>query len=772
MIRRLPLRLLLTLPYIALLLLLAAVVGWLSYRSADTAIDDMAAKLHVSSGERIQEASAAYLTNWQYVVAAATAPEPSVGPVTLPPIERALWPASGLSSVRPSYVFFSAPDGRFVGVQRPVRGSALLKLRDEPGSQPRQLFELRRPADRAQRLGAEAESYDALQRPWYAAAVASTDEVWSPVYMDFSSGLPMITLTLAQRSEAGALLGVYGADVPLAQIETFLRSLEIAKQGLAYIVSRDGRIIASSLQGAGAVARAELPRAAASANPLLVASFLAIEERPPADGQATLIDTPQGRMLVSVAPLRYLADLDWRVVVALPQSVLTAGINRNALRTALLAGLAALAALALGVLILRSLAGEIGVLTRAAEQLSAEQTPAPLATQRRDELGRLSDAFDRMAQRLNTSTQVIRLRNQDLSRTLDELKAEEAARAEAETSLRRVADAMTEGFFVVDPRWRITFANQVTTHYTSQPAASFEGKDLWQAFPQVVGGELETALRAAAASGEPRVFETFRPQRGIWLEVRLFPSPIGMAVFFSDVTQRRQARETLAERQRELQRLAGELLTVQSEERRSIARELHDEMGQQLAALRINLQVLLANCTEPALHQRLEDSLAIVQSTIAQVRSRALDLHPAILDDLGLVAALQWLCERQTQRAGVPIQLIDGEALPTLPPAVALACFRIAQEAIANALNHGHPAHIDVVLAVEDGMLELLVADDGSGFVPLDGAHTSLGLVGMRERAQQLGGELLLQSQHNAGTRVQVRIPLTGHEQDQGASRR
>jgi signal transduction histidine kinase len=243
-------------------------------------------------------------------------------------------------------------------------------------------------------------------------------------------------------------------------------------------------------------------------------------------------------------------------------------------------------------------------------------------------------------------------------------------------------------------------------------------------------------------------------------------------VFFSDVTRRRQALQLALALGQRLARLAGELLTVQSEERRSIARELHDEMGQQLAALRINLQVLMANCTEPAMHQRLEDSLAIVQSTIAQVRSRALDLHPAILDDLGLVAALQWLCERQTQRSGVPIQLIDGKALPALPPAVALACFRITQEAIANALNHGHPAHIDVVLAVEDGMLELLVADDGSGFVPLDGAHTSLGLVGMRERAKQLGGELVLQSQHNAGTRVQVRIPMTGHEQDQGASRR
>jgi PAS domain S-box-containing protein len=771
-IRRLPLRLLLTLPYVALLLLLAAVVGWLSYRSADTAIDDMAAKLHVSSGERIQEAAAAYLTNWQYVVAAATAPEPSTGPVTLPPIERALWMASGLSSVRPSYVYFAAPDGRFIGVQRPTDGPALLKLREQAGSAPRRLFHLPQPADRTQFVGAEQESYDALQRPWYAAAITSPGEAWSPVYMDFSTGLPMITLTLAQRSEAGALLGVYGADVPLAQVETFLRGLEIAKQGLAYIVSRDGRIIASSLPSNGPAALAELPRAVASASPLLVASFLAIDREPPVDGRATLIETPQGKVMVSVAPLRYLKGLDWRVVVALPQSVLTAGIDRNALRTAVLAGLAALAALLLGTLILRSLAGEITALTRAAEQLSAEQVPAPLATQRRDELGRLSNAFDHMALRLNLSTQVIRARNEDLSRTLDDLRAQQAARGQAESSLRRVADAMTEGFFVIDPQWRISFANQVTERFTGQPAAGYVGRLLWEAFPQIVGSDLENALRQAAASGQPLVIETYREQHGVWIEVRLFPSASGIAIFFSDVTQRRRAREALAERQRELHRLAGQLLTAQSEERRTIARELHDELGQQLAALRINLQVLAAQQGDEATRQRLEDSLSIVQRTIEQVRSRALDLHPAILDDLGLAAALQWLCERQSQRAGVPIRLHEVGPLPAVPPAAALACFRIAQEAINNALRHGEPANVDLTLSFADGALELQVRDDGSGFVPLEGAHTSLGLVGMRERAEQLGGRLTVQSAHNRGTRVQVRIPITGHEQDQSPPRR
>jgi signal transduction histidine kinase len=648
MIKRLPLRLLLTLPYVVLLLLLAGTVGWLSYRSADVAIDEMATKLHASTGQRIQEATAAYLTNWQYVVAAATAPEPGSGAVTLPPIERALWMASGLSNVRPSYVFFAAPDGRFVGVERDGKdGPALLKLREQAGAAPRRLYSIRHPADRKVALDPEQRGYVALERPWYVSAVKTTEEVWSPVYLDYSTRLPMITLTLAQRSDAGELLGVYGADVPLAQIGAFLRRIEIAKEGLAYIVSGTGRIIGSSLADPNPTTThqgEELPLAAQSTDAMLRASYRAIDRLPVGGDHATLIDTELGAMLVSASPLRHQAGLDWRVVVVLPQSVITAGIDRNARRTALLAGLAALAALIIGMLILRSLLGEIGALTGAAEQMSLQQAPAPLKTRRRDELGRLSDAFDQMVARLDASSRLLQQKNADMTMTVEQLA---------------------------------------------------------------------------------------------------------------------EQREALAQRQRQLQQLTGELLTTQAEERRAIARELHDEMGQQLAALRINLQMLRSRPQDGTATTRLDDSLAIVDQVIAQVRHRALDLHPSILDDLGLTAALQWLGERQAQRSGVVIDVLESAPLPKLPPRTGLACYRIAQEAIGNALKHAKPRHIDLTLGAADGTLELSIADDGSGFdVDTPTTGLSLGLLGMRERAEQLGGTVRVHSQHRQGTRVDVRIPI------------
>jgi signal transduction histidine kinase len=733
-LQRLPLRLQLTLPYVVLLLALAALVGWLSYHAADSAIDDMAARLHLSTSARIEESTAAYLSNWQYVLDAARGDDVR----SLPAVERRLWDASALSSVRPSYVYFAAPDGRFVGVQRADEGRAVLKLREQPGLRARELFASSQPGDRAQPQGEEPDVYVAVTRPWYETAAATRGDTWSAPYLDYSTAAPIVTLARALRDDAGTLLGVYGADVPLAQLDTFMRRLQIVQQGLAFIVTNDGRVIASSLP-ATADDPGPLHSAATHRHADVAASFRAVAGQTQRDANGgpnplRWIDTEAGTMLVSATLLAQHPSLNWWIVVAQRKDALTAGITRNAFRTALLAGLASLAALLLGTLVLRSLLGEVRALTRATEQLSADRSPAPLATRRRDELGRLSNAFDRMVARLDSTEQ----------------------------QLRGVTEAMSEGLFVVDAQWHITYANPVTETYGRKPVGDVLGRVLWEAFPSILGTDLETALRETAASREPRTLETWRELSQRWVEARMFPSPTGMAVFMTDVTQRHRSQAALAERQRELQRLAGELLTTQNEERRAIARELHDEMGQQLAALRINLQGLRAQAADDAERSRLDDSLSIVTEVIAQVRNRALDLHPSILDDLGLAAALQWMCERKAQRFGVPIVLQETSPLPPIDGRTGLACYRIAQEALLNALKHAKPQRIDVGVGVDaDGRhLHMSIADDGVGFETRATAGQSLGLIGMRERAQQLGGVLTVQSLHNRGTRVDVSIPL------------
>lgn len=771
MFAKLPLRVQLTLPYMVLLVLLAGAVGWLSYRAGSDAVGDMAKRLNGAIGERIQEATTAYLADWQYTLAAATSGADSGQERPPGTVEQELWAAGSLSSVPGNYVYFAAPDGRFVGVQRRVGGPALLKLREVPGTQPRSLFDAAMPGDRSSQAGAEANSYDATQRPWYRSALGASGNVWSPVYLDFSTKVPMTTLAHAVRTPGGRLVGVYGADVPLARLEVFLRQLDIAKQGIAYLVTREGRLIASSLPASAAgPSTNELPVAADNGDASLASSYRAIAAQLTGSGesarQATSYETPTGRMLVSAASLKARAGVDWWVVVALREDVLTTGITRNAYSTVLLACLAALAVLLVGATVLNGLARDIGALTRASEQLSTDVTPAPLRIERGDELGRLARAFNRMALRLKSSTDVVNEQNLSLAATVAELGAQIQARDVAEGRLRRVADSLTEGLVVVDRDWKITFANTLTEKYSGIAPGRALGQPLWDVFTTIRGTDVETHLRKAMTDGQPNTVEVFRERREAWLELRIFPSDLGLAMFFSDVTLRHLAGEVLTTRQQQLHQLAGELLTSQSDERRAIARELHDEFGQQLAAVRINVQMLLAQNNGAETAARLQDCLSTVKQLIEQVRDRALDLHPAILDDLGLGPALQWLCERKSQRLGIVVDFLGDAGLRGLPPEMELAGFRIAQEAILNAVKHSGANRIAVLVAATEQGLRLQVSDDGHGFDPHDSTAVrpgqSLGLVSMRERAEQLGGTLEIHSQHQKGTTVVVLIPLKG----------
>jgi signal transduction histidine kinase len=164
----------------------------------------------------------------------------------------------------------------------------------------------------------------------------------------------------------------------------------------------------------------------------------------------------------------------------------------------------------------------------------------------------------------------------------------------------------------------------------------------------------------------------------------------------------RTAEQRRAEsRQRELSR---RLLRVQEEERRALARELHDEVGQQLGAIKLNLKALANDGADvPA---RIRDGIEIVDATIAQIRDRALDLRPALLDDLGLAAALDWLCRQQAQRSGVAIAFASTP-LPLLPPDLATAVYRIAQEGITNALKHAAASRIEIEIRAADDRLDL-----------------------------------------------------------------
>ena len=217
---------------------------------------------------------------------------------------------------------------------------------------------------------------------------------------------------------------------------------------------------------------------------------------------------------------------------------------------------------------------------------------------------------------------------------------------------------------------------------------------------------------------------------------------------------------------KQMQTLSQQLIQTQETERRHIARELHDQIGQALTTIMINLQMAKRKCQDDiALTPLLEDSLSLASQTLQQARTLALDLHPSLLDDFGLTAALRWYVDQQGERSGLQVKFQAEEYDARLPEGVEITCYRIAQEAITNILRHSGASHIELELHFHEGQeLELIVRDDGAGFDTDtdDMIHKkSLGLLGMEERAILAGGQLQLLSAPGKGTEVRVLFPLS-----------
>jgi len=226
--------------------------------------------------------------------------------------------------------------------------------------------------------------------------------------------------------------------------------------------------------------------------------------------------------------------------------------------------------------------------------------------------------------------------------------------------------------------------------------------------------------------------------------------------------ERGRLAETVRAGREQLKALSRRLLTAQEEERRRLAVELHDELGQVLTAVKINLASLERLSGAAAAPAHLRDAIASVDRAMETVRDLALDLRPSVLDDLGLPAAVRWYVDRFARATHIEAHL-SIDAIPHLAPELETACFRVAQEALTNVARHAHARNVWVDLHLVAGALDLRIRDDGIGFdagVAREHAvgGASMGLLGMQERVALLGGEHELLSVPGGGTEVRVRF--------------
>jgi signal transduction histidine kinase len=234
---------------------------------------------------------------------------------------------------------------------------------------------------------------------------------------------------------------------------------------------------------------------------------------------------------------------------------------------------------------------------------------------------------------------------------------------------------------------------------------------------------------------------------------------VGVQGIVRDITERKRAQEAL-------QTFSRRLIEAQEAERQHIARELHDEIGQILTAVKINLQSIQRLAPDSAWLPPLDESVGIVDEALGRVRELSIELRPSLLDDLGLSAALRWYVDRYAQRSGIRAEVVNGfEEDGRLSRELETACFRIAQEALTNVARHAKASSVSVHLERSREKLLLTISDDGMGF-DVEGLFSNastvaaLGLRGMEERALALGGEIEIESALQKGTRIRATFPF------------
>ncbi|UVW30006.1 ATP-binding protein [Massilia sp. H6] len=352
-------------------------------------------------------------------------------------------------------------------------------------------------------------------------------------------------------------------------------------------------------------------------------------------------------------------------------------------------------------------------------------------------------------------------------------RARKLHRVARELEGRRIVHSASDAIISLDKHAVILFANPAAAHMFATSVSAMQGGALAR-FIQAPGRDARSPLDYfTAGAGRAGRRATDYAVTGIRATGQLFPiegsisviehdgEPI-CTVILRDVSERHLVQQKLSRSHDQLRQLSSALQTIREEERTHIARELHDDLGQLLASLRMDLTLLQGSATlqEPA--RRLTEGMeANLLTAIASLRRIATNLRPRALDEGGLYFALQGLRNEFVERHGIACELIADEAELRLDDSASTAIFRIVQEALTNIARHAGATGVLLELARLDGRLLLTIRDDGRGIRAEDMEKAaSLGLVGMRERVWAMHGEITIHADQPCGTRIAIILPL------------
>ena len=361
-------------------------------------------------------------------------------------------------------------------------------------------------------------------------------------------------------------------------------------------------------------------------------------------------------------------------------------------------------------------------------------------------------------------------------RDISERMRAEQALARGEARLRGIVDSAMDAIITIDERQHIMLFNKAAEAMFGCPRDEAIGAPIAWFIPERhragharhVQGFGESATASRRMGGELRIVTGLR-RDGEEFPIDASISQITESgaryytVILRDIAARVQAEEDLRRSRNELRELGAAAHRTREQEQSRIARELHDELGQALTMLQMDVVWLKDKSPGGAspVAGKLDRMEKLLKSTIAATRRIASYLRPLVLDDLGLVPALEWLVQNFTQRTGIPCDLVIDDAHLELPGTHSTAVFRVVQESLTNIAKHAQASKARVQLRCDRGALTVRIHDDGVGFATeAPRKPNSLGLLGLRERASLLSGEASITSMPGEGTTVELRLPL------------
>jgi len=351
-------------------------------------------------------------------------------------------------------------------------------------------------------------------------------------------------------------------------------------------------------------------------------------------------------------------------------------------------------------------------------------------------------------------------------------KQAEKALRESEERFRQLATASFEGILVHD-KGLFLRANDQFFKMFGHEHDELVGK---QVITLTVAPESRNLVRQHISKGSTAVYEAV----GLRKDGTKFPMEIhSMPIEFigrkariadvRDITERKKAEEELAKSRERLRNLSAHLQDVREKDKKQIAREIHDELGQALTAIKIELSLLEEGIPEKRkkLVTQIKSITELIDSTLDRVKQISRDLRPDLIDDLGLVSAIEWHASEFLKRTGVDYVLALPKEEIALDPDLSLSIFRVFQEAVTNVVRHAKATKIKISLKKTNSLLKLVVQDNGIGIEEkVLASPTSLGLIGMQERMHTWGGEVEINGVRGKGSTIRATVPLIAGESD------